>query len=822
MPIGLETFVRQLNESGIVSPGRLQDFVPPKANPRSVEELVAQLIHENQLTPFQANQIAQGKVRSLILGGYTIVDQIGVGGMGQVYKAIHRRMDRTVAIKILPSSARKDATLIARFQREVRAAAKLEHPNIVAAYDADQFNKIQFLVMQYVEGQDLAALVRNNGPLPVEKAVDCVLQTARGLAFAHSEGIIHRDIKPANLLLDKNGTIKILDMGLARFDQTDVATQAELTGSGTVMGTVDYMAPEQAMSTKNADRRADIYSLGCTLFFLITGRPLYPGETITARLVGHQNLPIPDLRSECPAVSPELNAVFQKMVAKQVELRYQSIDDIITDLEAIRGERASSLRLPAAHTSAIADRTIFDGLRTSVTANAALDTRGVDPTVVMKLRKPVRRNQILATSVFFAMLVALITVSLRTRNGQLTVNVDQVDATVQVLDEQGKIQISQKSGEKPIIISVDPGQHRLKIEKDGFAIFAQDFEIVKHGIKSITATLKPLDSMETSAVTTGNPMKPVDGSSNIAEATSRGQKSPLVILPTDARAETIFEPKNVTRWPFDPVGESAFVWSAPENLGSNVNGPGRDLAAALTSDELTMVFSSQEKLRICRRNNRDKPFTSSEALPPAINELVGRNESSTISGDGLLLMFHVQDSSLSHDIWSSERTSLDESFGVPVKLPAPINTEYRDSLPQLSADGLTLCISSGRPGRTAGQDILMFRRESRIGAWGMPKNLGADVNTVGMVSPTWISSDTKFLISTVMEVRPFPVRWHTRTTSENTFSTGMDFGRFFDSKLFPNGAWLSPDGQRLYFHSREIPGGQGDLDLWITRRVPKP
>ena len=168
--------------------------------------------------------------------------------------------------------------------------------------------------MEYVAGQDLSALVKKGGPLSVARAVSYVLQAARGLEYAHKRGVIHRDIKPANLLLDDEGTVKILDMGLARLSgEGDTAGQAELTGTGAVMGTVDYMAPEQALSTKHADARADVYSLGCTLYWLITGRPVYDGETLMAKLIAHREEPIPRLGDVPEAVQ----AVFEKMVAKK-------------------------------------------------------------------------------------------------------------------------------------------------------------------------------------------------------------------------------------------------------------------------------------------------------------------------------------------------------------------------------------------------------------------------------------------------------------------------------------------------------------------------
>jgi serine/threonine protein kinase len=346
-----EQFLKNLGESGLLAADEVKAVVARTlaATRQDAKQLAAEFVKQGKLTRYQATMIYQGKTRGLVLGNYVILEKIGQGGMGMVFKARQRRLDRIVALKVLAPAVTKNPTAVKRFQREVHAAAKLQHPNIVEAYDAGEDKGVHFLVMEFVEGSDLANLVKKDGPLPPEQAVTCIIQAAHGLAHAHASGIVHRDIKPHNLLLASReherpespgayasgslGPVKILDMGLARIEggNTPQSGTSELTQSGSIMGTCDYMSPEQALNTKHADARSDIYSLGCTLYYLLTGQPMFGGETAMEKLMAHTTQPIPPLTS----VSPQLQALYQRMVAKKPEERYQSMTEVIADLEKV-------------------------------------------------------------------------------------------------------------------------------------------------------------------------------------------------------------------------------------------------------------------------------------------------------------------------------------------------------------------------------------------------------------------------------------------------------------------------------------------------------
>ncbi|MDA0833414.1 MAG: SUMF1/EgtB/PvdO family nonheme iron enzyme [Planctomycetota bacterium] len=496
MPSPLEQFVKNLEESGVLAGETLKDFLPPKADPKDAEDLARELLKQKKLTKFQVAEVWQGKGKSLVLGNYLLIEKIGAGGMGQVFKARHRRMERFVAIKMLPPNVTKDQAAVARFEREVIAAAKINHPNIVAAHDADCANGVHFLVMELVEGNDLSALVKKEGPFPLVKTVNFILQAAKGLEAAHAVGIVHRDIKPANLLLDKKGTVKILDMGLARLNgDEDTATQAELTGTGTVMGTVDYMAPEQALNTKTADARADIYSLGCSFYYLLTGKATYGGDTLMAKLLAHREHPIPSLRASNPEVTEHLEAVFCKMIAKKVEDRFQTMTEVIAALESCGTNHQPSISTPQSF-STTSDTGLMNFLQDTPvrTIQKTQPTKKVAAKKSNKNQQPPWKNSkvLMGAATLGLLLLAGIIISLTTKEGMLVVTVDQPDAVVQVLDAEGKVEVSQKGDNGKVTIAIDPGKHRLRVEKEGFEFFTQDFEIESGGKSAIPAKLVPL------------------------------------------------------------------------------------------------------------------------------------------------------------------------------------------------------------------------------------------------------------------------------------------------------------------------------------------
>ncbi|MEZ6058178.1 MAG: protein kinase [Planctomycetaceae bacterium] len=328
----VESFLNGLRQSGLVDADRLtgvlRELEQEEQDLTTSEAIANLLVEKSVLTRWQADKLLQGKFKGFLLGRYRLMKLLGRGEMSSVYLAEHVRMKRRCAIKVLPANKVKDTSYLGRFHREAEAVASLDHPNIVRAYDVDQESEagteIHFLVMEYVEGIDIENLLDREVEIPVQNAVDYIRQAAEGLAHAHENGLVHRDIKPGNLLVDKNGVVKLLDLGLARFFKSTEEESLTIKHDEKVLGTADYLAPEQAVDSHAVDERADIYSLGCTLYFALAGHPPFTDGTLVQRLLAHQTKMPPSISKSRPDVPESLTKILEKMMMKKREDRYQT------------------------------------------------------------------------------------------------------------------------------------------------------------------------------------------------------------------------------------------------------------------------------------------------------------------------------------------------------------------------------------------------------------------------------------------------------------------------------------------------------------------
>jgi serine/threonine protein kinase/WD40 repeat protein len=314
------TLFDRLRDSDLLTGEQLAELRSlPEAKDSDPKVLGRVLLQRGWLTRFQISMAASGKGKELSIGAYRLLDKLGEGGMGQVFKARHKHMNRLVALKLMRKEKLSSVNSVQRFYQEVQAAAALVHPNIALAFDAGQAGSSHFFSMEFVDGPDLARLVREKGPLPVTQACDFIRQAALGLQHAHERGLVHRDVKPSNLLVSSEGgkpTVKILDLGLARLGDS-FQKERGLTKMGQVIGTPDYLAPEQALDAHNVDTRADVYSLGCSLFFLLAGRAPYQAESLAELLLKHQMDPTPSVRKHRSDVPAALDELLQGMMAKK-------------------------------------------------------------------------------------------------------------------------------------------------------------------------------------------------------------------------------------------------------------------------------------------------------------------------------------------------------------------------------------------------------------------------------------------------------------------------------------------------------------------------
>lgn len=396
--------------------------------------------------------VVEGSVPSLLgktLGEYQLLEELGSGGMGTVYKALHTKLDRVVALKVLMVSRVGDRRAVARFEREMKAVGKLDHRHIVRAHDAREIDGTPMLVMEYIEGLDLAEVVRRVGPMSVADACEAACQAALGLQYAHEHGLVHRDIKPSNMMLTTDGEIKILDLGLARFHieqsaidempDTGPATAGEMTGAGQAMGTSDYMAPEQICNSRDVDIRADIYSLGCTLYKLLSGRPPFSGpgcDEAVEKMTAHMQRPAPSIRQLNFDVPVELAAVVDRMMAKSPAARFACPADVAAALKPYaKGARLSACLALARRQASAAVSCESNGV-----ALCAQHARAASVIAASSVR---RRRTICAAAVALLLLGGLgwaLTVTIRVEKDGKTTEATVADGNQAIVSADGKIE----------------------------------------------------------------------------------------------------------------------------------------------------------------------------------------------------------------------------------------------------------------------------------------------------------------------------------------------------------------------------------------------
>jgi len=329
-------FLAVLAKSGLVEEARISDLAAgwPEPDAELPDALPQAFIDAGLLTHWQVEQLRKGKHRGFMLGKYRLLRLLGAGGMSSVYLAENTTLRQEVAIKVLPVKRVEQSSFLARFEREARTAFRLGHQNLARAFDLDQAGSIHFIVMEYIDGIDLHAKVKHEGPLEIREALELIRQAALGLHYAHEEGLVHRDIKPANLILDRKGTVKVLDLGLAL--PSDDEREGSLTREHDekVLGTADYLAPEQASDSHTVDRRSDIYSLGCTLYYLLVGRAPFAKGKLAERIKAHAKKPPPNILEMRPDVPPAIADLYFRMLEKHPDARPQTAEEVATTLSA--------------------------------------------------------------------------------------------------------------------------------------------------------------------------------------------------------------------------------------------------------------------------------------------------------------------------------------------------------------------------------------------------------------------------------------------------------------------------------------------------------
>lgn len=809
-----DQFLAKLSDVGVLSSDEFDSVskaLSSEADSSDPRQLASNLVLQGKLTQYQASALLQGQPE-LLIDKYLILDLIDVGGMGMVFKAIHRTMNRVVAIKMISHNLLSSADQVKRFQREVRVAATLEHPNIVRSYDADQANGVHFLVMEYVRGANLHNIVREKGPLSLEEATDCILQAAKGMSYAHSKGIIHRDIKPGNLMLANDGLVKLLDLGLANIDESlrvmhqgsdatvhntgsPLLSGAELTVGGTVLGTVSFMSPEQSLDAHLADSRSDIYSLGCTFYFLLTGEAPYRGETIFKVFVQHRDGEVPSIRDQRPDVPNEVEAICHKMLAKQPDDRYQSMSELIVAIQECNIDLPKNTDRKNKNVS-------------QPTTSPDHTTVGQAVTLAMEgRRKPKSKTGMIWGALSLVLLAMMIYGGYR----------------IWKTPQPG-------SGNVGVAIS-GPGEKGLDTTSAG------DNQRTPGGIQEESsmsaAELLATGQWEWQVQKSLGPNINSSNSEWGADMTADG----LTIVFSSER-EGGHGSNDL--WMANRSSTEA-PWSKPVNMGSAINTDSREENPAISPDGLKLSFSrlgGGQRLLTATRQTANSPW--SQAVDSNIENF---GPSPELAHDGLTLLAtrinKSEDGTLSRDLWIGKRSSLQMPWKMSMltRLGAPVNTDMGENAGTLSEDGRLLFFvrpTGTNPQKPPNNKIFMSIRTDWNAPWSDPVQF-SPMDGRGEQMPRLLPGGKAFLfVSNRLGGEGHGDIWMAKLVGKQTveesmsaadlLATGQSEWRVIkkldapvNSPHWEWGADMTADGLTIVFTSgRE--GGHGDRDLWMATR----
>lgn len=699
----LNDFLNVLEASNLLTAQQIQEvreLAVPERTPRSVAKVIVQ---QGWLTRWQAQQLLAGRSK-LFLGKYKLLDCLGRGGMGAVFRAEQPRLNRIVAVKVMATNVLNDAIAVDRFLREIRAVASLSHPNIVSAYDADQVGNTYLLVMEHVDGVDLEAWLTQHGQVPIAWAAEVVRQVALGLEHAHKDGIVHRDIKPRNILIARpmsgspNDSMnrpqaKLLDLGLAKF-ASETHEEGGLTRTGQIMGTPDFIAPEQAQSTKDADIRADIFGLGCVFFRMLTGQLPFTGSNVMEKLMARTATDAPHVSDLRPEVSPQLDAIVAKMLARDPASRYQT-----------PGELAHELVNHALGTIAEPDETIM--LEPVARRKTGRVEAKADPTLNQFLNQMDNRESGDIDE---------------TPQARLASETPRTSPKPSANRQQVGIQVALAVAGMLFLGLIWWGVSRDK----GLIVDSPPPKTLSQGPPT-----EPAPSLSSDSIFEWNPdWIRLPNGWQIGPAERLGPNYSLigddqpVFLSADELSLLVTSTRSGGQGRSDlwewtrPRIDSDFA--NPVNLGPGVNSPDDELEAQISADGLTIIFRSNRPggsgswdLWMSQRAATDQQFENAVNLGNGINNK-STESSPVLSQDGLTLIFHSAQSGKNRDdLWMSQRADRDAPWGKRINLGPKVNSPSRENRPTLDADALTLVFSSNRPGGQGESDIWICTRPSK-------------------------------------------------------------------------------------------------------------